>query len=190
MTGPAMNIAAAIWATARQDFIKARDLGFQPSYLEGLAPSEYLQRMDERDSAESQASAGSSAGAVSGSANATGRTVNLASNDSPAAASSGSASDQQQLQHQAEVDRLAQQQKTYKAQGLVDLGKQAEKAGNDQEALSQYTQAVDLDPTNQDAVQGRDRLLAKTGRGAERRRRPSPAHSSRLGKIGDAGDSV
>jgi general secretion pathway protein D len=162
---------------ARKDFIAARDLGFQPSYLEGLTPSEYLERMDEKDSAERQASASgasasgasssgaSSGGAVSGSANATGRTINLASNDAAAAAaSSGSASDQQQLQHQAEVDRLAQQQKIYKAQGLVDLGKQAEKAGNDQEALSQYTQAVDLDPTNSDAVSGRDRLLAKMGR--------------------------
>jgi Flp pilus assembly secretin CpaC len=146
---------------ARKDFVAARDLGFQPSYLEGLTPSEYLERMDEKDSADKQASI---AGAVSGSANATGQTINLASDDAPAATSSGSASDQQQLQHQAEVDRLAQQQKVYKAQGLVDLGKQAEKAGNDQEALSQYTQAVDLDPTNSDAVSGRDRLLAKMGR--------------------------
>ncbi len=103
-------------------------------------------------------------GAVSGSANASSQTVNLAGDDTPGATSSSSTSDQQQLQHQAEVDRLAQQQRVYKAQGLVDLAKQAEKAGNDQEALSQYTQAVDLDPTNADAAQGRDRLLAKLGR--------------------------
>jgi len=147
------------WTTARKNFIAARDLGFQPSYLEGLSPSEYLQRMDEKAVADRQAST-----AVSGSANASSQTVNLATDDATAAPASGSTSDQQQLQHQAEVDRLAQQQKVYKAQGLVDLAKQAEKSGNDQEALSQYTQAVDLDPTNTDAVQGRDRLLAKMGR--------------------------
>ncbi|MGD0464905.1 MAG: hypothetical protein ABSB74_20665 [Tepidisphaeraceae bacterium] len=153
---------AGDWTTARRDFIAARELGFEPNYLEGLSPSEYLTRMDEKDAADRQASMAVS-GAVSGSANASSQTVNLAS-DASAAPSTGSATDQQQLQHQAEVDRLAQQQRVYKAQGLVDLAKQAEKAGNDQEALSQYTQAVDLDPTNTEAVQGRDRLLAKMGR--------------------------
>jgi general secretion pathway protein D len=154
---------AGDWTSARKDFITARNLSFEPNYLEGLSPSEYLQRMDEKDAADRQASMGVS-GAVSGSANASSQTVNLASGDASAATPSSSASDQQQLQHQAEVDRLAQQQRVYKAQGLVDLAKQAEKAGNDQEALSQYTQAVDLDPTNTDGVQGRDRLLAKMGR--------------------------
>jgi general secretion pathway protein D len=152
------------WTVARKDFITARDLGFQPSYLEGLSPSEYLQRMDEKDVADRRASMAGAGGAVSGSANVSSRTVNLANDDATAAPASGSTSDQQQLQHQAEVDRLAQQQRVYKAQGLVDLAKQAEKAGNDQEALSQYTQAVDLDPANTEAVQGRDRLLAKMGR--------------------------
>ena len=152
------NTAPAAGASAREDFIEARDLGFQPSYLEGITPAEYLQRMDEKDAADRQASV-----AASGSANVPAQTVALA-DETTAAPAGGSASDQQQLQHQAEVDRLAEQQRIYKAQGLVDTAKKEESEGNDQEALDQYTQAVDLDPTNKQAVQGRDRLLAKMGR--------------------------
>ncbi|MGD0139696.1 MAG: hypothetical protein ABSD28_12520 [Tepidisphaeraceae bacterium] len=144
---------------ARADFTKARDLGFQPSDLEGLSPSDYLKRMDEADASQNQAQAG----AVAATANPPAQTVALAS-DSVSTQSTSGGSSSEQLAHQAEIDRLAEQQRVYKAQGLVDLGKKAESAGNDQEALSDYTQAVDLDPTNSQAVQGRDRLLAKTGR--------------------------
>jgi general secretion pathway protein D len=144
---------------ARADFTKARDLGFQPSDLEGLSPSDYLKRMDEADASQNQAQAG----AVAATANPPALTVALAS-DSVSTQSTSGGSSSEQLAHQAEIDRLAEQQRVYKAQGLVDLGKKAESAGNDQEALSDYTQAVDLDPTNSQAVQGRDRLLAKTGR--------------------------
>ncbi|MGD0770066.1 MAG: hypothetical protein ABSB42_17920 [Tepidisphaeraceae bacterium] len=140
--------------SAHADFTKARDLGFQPSYLEGLSPSEYLKRMDDADASDKQAGIPDAPPV---------QTVALAS-DTVSTQSTTGGSDQSQLAHQAEVDRLAEQQRVYKAQGLVDLGKKAEAAGNDQEALSHYTQAVDLDPTNAQAVQGRDRLLAKTGR--------------------------
>jgi general secretion pathway protein D len=143
--------------SAREDFTKARDLGFQPSYLEGLSPSDYLKRMDDADAAEKQAQAG----AAVAPSDVPVQTVALASDT---VSTQGSTSGQSQLERQAEIDRLAEQQRVYKAQGLVDLGKKAESAGNDQEALSDYTQAVDLDPTNSQAVQGRDRLLAKTGR--------------------------
>jgi general secretion pathway protein D len=154
-------------ASAREDFTKARDLGFQPSYLEGLSPSDYLKRMDDADAAQKQAEAAAPVAnpPVVGTSNAPGQTVALASDTvSTQTTTGGSTTDQSQLARQAEIDRLAEQQRVYKAQGLVDLGKKAESAGNDQEALSDYTQAVDLDPTNAQAVQGRDRLLAKTGR--------------------------
>jgi len=152
---------------ARADFVKARDLGFQPNYLEGLSPSEYIQRMDEKTVADKgQAQAAN----ISGSAKASAQTINLAddstssSTQSTETPPSNSGADQSTLQHQADVDRLAEQQRIYKAQGLVDMGKTEEASGNDKEALSDYTQAVDLDPTNAKAVQGRDRLLAKLGR--------------------------
>jgi type II secretory pathway component GspD/PulD (secretin) len=165
---------------ARADFQKARDLGYQPNYLEGLSPTEYLQRMEEKDTADkgAQVAAFTSgnpaspapAATVSASGKSTAVTVNLADESSstqsttpPPANPSGS--DQGQLQHQAEVDRLAQQQRIYKAQGLVDMAKTAEAAGNDKEALSDYSQALDLDPSNAAAKEGHDRLLAKLGLG-------------------------
>jgi general secretion pathway protein D len=139
------------FTSARADFLKAQNLGYKPNYLQDMSPEEYLQRMDEKAAADKQV------------ARTADQTVALA-DDNAAAPAAGSASDQQALQHQAEVDRLAEQQRIYKAQGLVDLAKKAESAGNEQEALNDYTQAVDLDPTNTAAVQGRDRLLAKMGR--------------------------
>jgi type II secretory pathway component GspD/PulD (secretin) len=156
--------------SARADFIKARDLGFQPSYLEGLTPSEYLERLDDSGS-QPQASNTAVSPSVSAAANASAQTVNLADDSGgttqsapPAESTGGGTGDQSQLQHQADIDRLAEQQKIYKAQGDVDLAKNLEANGNDSEALSKYTEAVDLDPTNTAAVQGRDRLLAKLGR--------------------------
>jgi type II secretory pathway component GspD/PulD (secretin) len=156
--------------SARADFIKARDLGFQPNYLEGLSPSEYLARMDDGGSSDAQAptSDAAPASSISGTANASAQTVNLADDTSGTSTQSTpanpSSADQSQLQHQAEIDRLAEQQRIFKAQGDVDVAKKLESEGNDTEALSRYTEAVDLDPTNTAAVQGRDRLLAKLGR--------------------------
>ena len=124
-------------------------------------------------SADKQAATGGAAApapvavaAVSASPAAGTQTVALAdSSTAPAETTgSGSAPDQQSLEHQADVDRLAAQQRVYKAAGFVDMGKKAEASGNDQEALQEYTQAVDLDPSNTAAVQGRDRLLSKLGR--------------------------
>jgi general secretion pathway protein D len=145
--------------SAREDFTKARDLGFQPGDLEGLSPSDYLKRIDDADASQKEAQAGPVVAA-----GAPVQTVTLASDTVSTQSSGGPASEQSQLERQAEIDRLAEQQRVYKAQGLVDLGKKAESTGNDQEALNDYTQAVDLDPTNSQAVQGRDRLLAKMGR--------------------------
>jgi general secretion pathway protein D len=150
---------AGDWVGARADFAKAKDLGYEPGFLQGLSPDEYLQRMDEKDAADQQ-----HAMAVSGMATASGQTVNLA-DDTSSDTSGGNSSSSDQLQHQAEVDRIAEQQRIYAAQGQVDLGKKAEAAGNDQEALDDYTRAVSLDPTNAEAVRGRDRMLAKLGRG-------------------------
>jgi type II secretory pathway component GspD/PulD (secretin) len=145
------------WDAARRDFAAARDAGFVPGFLEGLTPAEYLSRIDEMQAAQArsaqQGAANPSSGTGSFSTSTT--TVNLANTTGP--------TDQQALQHQAELDQIAEQQRVYKAAGLVDLGKKAEQAGNDQEALRDYSDAVDLDPTNSNAVQGRDRVRSKLG---------------------------
>jgi len=157
-------------ASAKQDFIKARDLGFKPNYLEGLTPTEYLQRMDENAAEDGQqASASAGAGTASAQPDAapkamvSGKAVYLADADS-STQTGGDNAGQSQLEKQAEIDRLAEQQRIFKAKGLVEAGDTAEKAGNDQEALNDYTQAVDLDATNTAAAAGRDRELAKMGR--------------------------
>lgn len=141
------------WEAARQDFAAARDRGFVPDFLEGLTPAEYLTRIDEMQTAEARANQTGASGSGSFSSSTT--TVNRADSTAP--------SEQQALQHQAELDRIAQQQRAYKASGLVDLGRKAEQSGNDQEALRDYSDAVTLDPTNTEAVSGRDRIRAKLG---------------------------
>ena len=47
---------------------------------------------------------------------------------------------------------------------MVDLARREEALGHDQAALDDYNLAVDYDPNNQQAVQGRDAILAKMGR--------------------------
>jgi hypothetical protein len=154
-------------AGAKQDFIKARDLGFKPNYLEGLTPTEYLQRMGEESAANAQpSSAGSVQPDAAPKAMVTGKAVYLADADS-STQTGGDNAGQSQLEKQAEIDRLAEQQRIYKAKSLVEAGQTAEKAGDDQGALNDYTQAVDLDATNTAAAAGRDRELAKLGRGPD-----------------------
>jgi Flp pilus assembly secretin CpaC len=137
-------------ATARAEFVKARNLNFQPGFLEGLSPAEYVQRID-ADAAKPAASASAATASAA-------QTVALA--DDASTGTSGS------LQQQSAADQLAEQQKSYKAEGLVDAGSKAEAAGNDQAALNDFTQASELDPTNKAAASGRARLLNKMGRGA------------------------
>jgi len=157
------------FASARVDFMKARDLGYQPNYLEGLTPAEYLARMDESASASARAqSAGEnpvSAQPVNLADETSGSATQAAPTPANGGGEGGGGSDQSQLQHQAEIDRLAEQQKIFAAQGDVDMAKKLEAEGNDADALDKYTEAVRLDPTNKDAAEGRDRLLAKSGRG-------------------------
>ena len=68
------------WDDARRDFVRARDLGYKPGFLEGLSPSEYLSRMDEKQAEEarlSQRVKDNTGGTASGSSSASDQTVNL-----------------------------------------------------------------------------------------------------------------
>jgi general secretion pathway protein D len=168
------------WDDARRDFTRARDLGFKPGFLEGLSPQEYLTRMDEKEAEEARLAQRSNPGAAaSGSSSASDQTVNLAVGDSSTQSTSGSEAPTP-VMPPAELpptppppapveqapQQTTQQQQAFQAQGLVDLGAKAETAGDNQEALSDYSQAVNLDPTNTQAVEGRDRMTAKVGQAA------------------------
>ncbi|MGN6504117.1 MAG: hypothetical protein ACTHM6_01000, partial [Tepidisphaeraceae bacterium] len=56
-----------------------------------------------------------------------------------------------------------QQNKAYQAKKLVESAQSAEQAQRIDEAKTLYTQALDLDPTNADAIAGRNRTLSLTG---------------------------
>jgi general secretion pathway protein D len=163
------------WTAAKQDFIAARDMGFKPGFLEGLSPSEYLTRMDEKQAEDAKAAANTPApntpatnspaagapmlasGAVAtGTSSATGQTV-----DRGTTTQAGNGADQ--LKIQAANDAAVKQQMALKAQGEVDLAKKAEAAGNTQAAADYYAQAAIDDPTNAAAIAGRDRLQAQLG---------------------------
>jgi hypothetical protein len=142
---------------ARKDFALARDKGFAPSFTEGLTPTEYLSRIDELQTAKAQDTSGNKV-LVTGSSSGTGQTVNLA--DDTTGQPAPAAPDAQQAQ---QMDKLAASQNSFQAQGLVDMGAKAEAAGTDTEALKDYQQAHDLDPTNTKATEGVNRLSAKLG---------------------------
>jgi type II secretory pathway component GspD/PulD (secretin) len=82
-----------------------------------------------------------------------------------AAAPAGEMSPQQLLDQTASNQALATQQNQYKARGLVDMAKTAYDENRKEEALRLYTQATELDPTNSDAIAGRDQVAMELGRG-------------------------
>jgi Flp pilus assembly secretin CpaC len=166
------------WDDARRDFIRARDLGYKPGFLEGLSPSEYLSRMDEKQAEEArlnQRVQDNTGGTASGSSSASDQTVSLAESSTSSSTTPPpvvlpvpvEAPVPVQPDQSAMPQATDQQSKAaFQAQGLVDMGTKAEAAGSLQNALSDYSQAVSLDPTNSAAVEGRDRVTAKLGGGA------------------------
>ena len=78
------------------------------------------------------------------------------------AASSPSVADR--LRTQAENERLAAEQNRFAARGQVDLARQAEAGGDQNEALRDYTKAAELDPSNADAAAGKQRMLEAAGK--------------------------
>jgi general secretion pathway protein D len=149
---------------ARKDFAVARDAGYQPAFLEGLAPAEYLARMDQKQAEDAKAaavaqSAGTAqvaAATASGSASASGTTVNLATDPATQPGING-----------------------FSAAGAVDLGAKAEASGDNQEAARQYKAALDADPNNALAAQGRDRVQAKLSTGGTLTQRQQEIEASR-----------
>jgi len=82
----------------------------------------------------------------------------------PAPAASGSPTALDRLAAQAANEKIAQEQRVYRARGLVDMARDAYTRGDKPGALRYYSQAVDLDATNQAAQSGKTQLLDETGR--------------------------
>lgn len=74
---------------------------------------------------------------------------------------------EQELEATKKLEQIRAQQRAFEAQTLVD---QAKAAANDQrydDALRLYTRATELDPANQDATAGRDRISELVGRSSK-----------------------
>jgi type II secretory pathway component GspD/PulD (secretin) len=89
----------------------------------------------------------------------------------PATEPTGPTADER-LQAEAANEKIATEQRKYRARGLVDLARQAYASGDKGEALNDYSLAADLDPSNDEAISGKAQLQAETGTAA-----PAPAAS-------------
>ena len=80
-----------------------------------------------------------------------------------AASAPAAADDQASLAAIAAQRAAEQSNKAYQAKKLVESAQAAENAQRYDEAKNLYTQATDLDPSNPDAIAGRNRTLSLTG---------------------------
>jgi Flp pilus assembly secretin CpaC/uncharacterized membrane protein YgcG len=71
---------------------------------------------------------------------------------------------EQELSQTAETERIKQQQRAFEAKQKVADAQDAREQNRLDDSLTDYTQAVALDPSNQDAIKGRNELLDLTGR--------------------------
>jgi general secretion pathway protein D len=71
---------------------------------------------------------------------------------------------QQELSQTADAERIKQQQHAFEAKQKIADAKDARLQNRLDDALNLYTQAVTLDPSNQEAINGRNDLLTITGR--------------------------
>lgn len=69
-----------------------------------------------------------------------------------------------ELEATAQLEKIRQQQKAYEASQLVEQGKTAAAESRYADALAAYSKAAELDPSNQQAVQGRAEMQALAGR--------------------------
>jgi type II secretory pathway component GspD/PulD (secretin) len=93
-------------------------------------------------------------------------------NASPEAATAPAVSTaQQELAQIAEAQRIKQEQMAFEAKQKIADAKDAKAQNRLDDALNLYTQAVALDPTNVDAINGRNDLLTLTSR------KPGPSNA-------------
>jgi len=164
------------WNAARPDFVTARDLGYKPGLFED-SPQTYLTRMDVKEAADKKANdealakaqAAAQAKPATGGAPA-GGSVGAGMVAGGGAAASGAAPapatnpGQQFLQATLDQEQLTREQKAIRARTMVDEAQTAYDAGHKEEALTIFTDAVSLDPNNQAAIAGRDKVARELGR--------------------------
>src|SRR5205823_2561442 len=74
---------------------------------------------------------------------------------------------QQELSDTAKAERIKQEKDIAQAKKLVEAATQARAQNRFDESLRDYSQAVQLDPNNEMAVQGRREMLELMGRSTE-----------------------
>jgi tetratricopeptide (TPR) repeat protein len=79
------------------------------------------------------------------------------------------------LQATADLQRVTNEKNAYEARQLVEQAKAAHDAGNNEEALQKYSLAAEKDPSNQDAIAGKNAMMELTGR--------MPAGASQLDRV-------
>ena len=140
---------------ARKQFVIARDSGYKGGLFES-SPATYLERMDREDReaadrAEREAALAKAAGVSP--ADAVGKAPATGPATDPAAVAA--------LRESKMREEARRQQDVYMAASLVKKATEAEQAGKLADAAGLYAKALDMDPLNAEAKDGRARLAAR-----------------------------
>jgi general secretion pathway protein D len=169
------------WRAARENFNIAQDNGYKAGLFED-SPAKYLARMDAKESADAAKTKADAERNAMAEAAAPPTVVAAVptdtTNTTPAAAPATmpapvaaapstapmAANPQAELQDTAQMEKVKSQQNSFEAKQLVARGQAAQDKNNYEQALDNYTRAADLDPTNQQALAGREKMLQLLGR--------------------------
>ena len=155
-------LKAGDYAAARAGFQAADEAGFKPGLFEATA-AKMLAEVDAEE-AKAQAKTGQAVAEVPKTeqpAVAEAPKAEAPKAEAPAVAANPALSE---LDATAKMEQIRQQAKAYDAQRLVDKARQAQQEGRTADALDAYTKAVEADPSNQAALDGRNQLLMLQGR--------------------------
>jgi type II secretory pathway component GspD/PulD (secretin)/tetratricopeptide (TPR) repeat protein len=140
---------AGDWMHARQNLEVAQAAGFKPASLYQDSPSVILRRMEQRDTADRE------------------RVQHLSQLAGPTTAPSdtgGTTDPLQALRATDESRRIRHEQAVAQSREWVKEAQEAQRQNNYDRALDLYTRAVNLDPDNAAAAQGRDSVLTLQGK--------------------------
>jgi general secretion pathway protein D len=139
------------WNDARKNLEIAKTAGYTPESIYQDSPTEILARLDARDQVNHERQ----------------RVQKLTQAATEQAATQNNANDSlSTLKATPDSETARRQEAAAKAQQLVRDAQAAQRANNFERALTLYSQAVDYDPSNAAALQGRDQTLVLMGRNA------------------------
>lgn len=136
------------WTAARKSFQSAQVGGFKAGLFED-SPATYLTRMDRKEKADAE------------------KALAAANAAKAAAATSVPSPAKSALEATAELEKIKQQQAAFEARSLVEKAQAAQKDNRFVEAGELYSRALVLDPSNPQALQGRNQMLTLQGRAAQ-----------------------